>query len=152
MDTTAKAIELIQQGLYRDAAVLLASKVEEPLTSADCVVKHLLKYAVSTTEYFIVVTVDSGSNLINVHEVAKGNGNCVLVHPREVFRTAIMDNAVGIILAHNHPGGSMKPSDGDIELTKRMIDAGDVLKIPILDHIIVSGNEWISIKEMSESN
>jgi DNA repair protein RadC len=93
-------------------------------------------------EHVIVITLDTHATVIGVHTVTIGTANASLIHPREVFRPAILDNAAGILLAHNHPSGEATPSDSDIEATTRMYTAGAVLGIELVDHLII-GKEAI---------
>lgn len=88
-------------------------------------------------EYFMVLYFDTRNNLI-VDEVSVGTLNASLVHPREVFSKAILNNASHVIVAHNHPSGDPKPSNDDIVTTKRLVEAGRILGITVVDHIIVT--------------
>ncbi len=88
-------------------------------------------------ESFQIVALDSQHGAIGRHEVSRGILNASLVHPREVFRTAIALNAAALILVHNHPSGDPTPSPNDRAVTQQLIDAGRLLDIPVLDHIIV---------------
>jgi len=81
--------------------------------------------------------------------VSLGTLNSSLVHPREVFTRAVGERSAQIIIAHNHPSGIAEPSEDDITLTKRLIKAGDLLGIELIDHIIVADHLFISLKEKS---
>jgi len=96
------------------------------------------------TETFYVLFVSTRRRLIGIHVGATGTLDTLLVHPREVFRAAIIANAAAVILAHNHPSGDPTPSEGDVRFTRELIRAGQLLKIEVLDHIIV-GNPAIRI-------
>lgn len=89
-------------------------------------------------ECFVSVSLNGAHEILGFYIVSLGLANRALVHPREVFRNAIKDNATAVILAHNHPSGNLKPSIEDKDVTKRMKLAGDVLGIKVLDHLIVS--------------
>ncbi len=104
-------------------------------------------YGSQEQEHFIAVTLNGAHKIINTHVISKGLVNRTLVHPREVFRSAIKDNATAIIIAHNHPSGTLKPSPEDLSITDVITDAGDLLGIPVLDHIIFSYSGALSIKE-----
>ena len=80
-------------------------------------------------------------------EVSIGSLNASLVHPREVFMPAVGSAAASVILGHSHPSGDVSPSREDIELTRRMVQAGEIMGIEILDHIIVGAERFLSIKE-----
>lgn len=88
-------------------------------------------------EQFVVLTIDTKNRLIRRNMVALGTLNQTLVHPREVFRTAIIDSAAQIIVVHNHPSGDPSPSSNDIRITKKLIEAGRIIEIPVNDHVII---------------
>lgn len=90
-------------------------------------------------ESFYVISLSSRADVLGVEEVHRGTANAVEVHPREVFKSPILLGAAAIVVAHNHPSGSTLPSQDDIDLTKRMGDAGRLIGVPVLDHIIVGG-------------
>ena len=94
------------------------------VTSPDKVVSALKKYANKNQEYFLAITLDGDNNLIKIHEITVGIANRTLVHPREVFRPAIVDNDVAVVIAHNHPSGNIQPSTEDHTVTRRMKEAG----------------------------
>lgn len=99
-------------------------------------------------EYCIVISVDAKSKPVGVEIVSIGTLNATLIQAREVFKHAILCNAAGIIMLHNHPSGSVKPSEEDWMVTRRMQKAGELLGIEILDHIIVGeNNEYLSLAE-----
>jgi DNA repair protein RadC len=88
---------------------------------------------------------DSHYQVVYDEIISIGSLTSNVVHPREVFQPAISRGAVGIIIAHNHPSGSLEPSDADIEVTRQLIDAGKILGIDMLDHIIVTADGYKSI-------
>ncbi len=98
-------------------------------------------------EVFAVVTLNGAHEIIRYHEVTIGLANQTQMHPRECFLPAIKDVAVGVILAHNHPSGSCDPSTDDLLTTRRLVDAGHLLGIPVLDHLIVTATSHISLRE-----
>lgn len=99
-----------------------------------------------TKEYFIALHLDGKNRIICVDMVSSGSLNQSIVHPRETFKTALLSSAAAIILMHNHPTGDPTPSPEDIEITKRLKEAGDILGIRILDHIII-GSTYYSFTE-----
>jgi DNA repair protein RadC len=100
-------------------------------------------------ESFVVMFLDTRHRLIvPPYTVSVGNLNASLVHPRETFRQAIHHNSAAVIVAHNHPSGNPKPSSDDIELTKRLDQAGEILGIAVLDHVVVGSESHISIREL----
>lgn len=96
-------------------------------------------------ECFQVLTLNTKHKLISRNMITLGLVNASLVHPREIFRQAILDNAAAIILVHNHPSGDTTPSAEDIRITKQLIDAGRIVDIKVLDHIII-GDESSSMR------
>ena len=99
-------------------------------------------------EQVIVCCLDNKNQPVSVNIVSMGTVNSSLVHPREVFKTAVLSNAASIILFHNHPSGDPEPSQEDINITDRIKEAGKILCIELLDHIIIgSENRFISFKE-----
>lgn len=98
-------------------------------------------------EYFIVISLNGAHEVIKSRVVSIGILNRTLIHPREVFCDPLKDRAASIILAHNHPSGNLDPSSEDIEVTKRLKEAGDILGISILDHIIFSSRNYLSFAE-----
>lgn len=98
-------------------------------------------------EVFIVLLLNSANQIIEEVKVNEGTLNSALVHAREVFRKAILENAASVILLHNHPSGNTQPSEADKIMTRSLIKAGEYIQIPVLDHIIIAGNKYISFKE-----
>ena len=97
-------------------------------------------------EHFMVFFLDSRNQEIQREIISVGTLNASLVHPREVFEPAIKHSTAQIILAHNHPSGNTEPSDDDIKITDRLIDAGKILGIEVIDHVIVTKDAYKSIK------
>lgn len=95
-------------------------------------------------EEFLVLLLDIKNYMIGFNVVSVGTLNYVIVHPREVFKPAIISNAASIILAHNHPSGNPEPSDEDIRITKKLKDAGELLGIDVLDHVIIGDRDYFS--------
>lgn len=98
-------------------------------------------------EFFCVLNLKSNNQVINMNVVSVGTLNTALAHPREVFKSAVLSNAAGIILLHNHPSGNCSPSLEDHSITKRMQAAGKIMGIPVMDHVIVAGNDYYSFLE-----
>jgi DNA repair protein RadC len=97
-------------------------------------------------EYMYMVCVNTKNRVIGVFEISHGTVNSSLVNAREVFQKALLANAVSIILMHNHPSGDVAPSKEDIDVTKRLMEAGKILGVQVLDHLII-GDAWVSLKE-----
>jgi DNA repair protein RadC len=90
-----------------------------------------------TKEHFVLLCLDTRNNLI-IDNISIGTLNASLVHPREVFRKAILNNSSHVVIAHNHPSGDPTPSQEDIATTKRLVEAGKVLGITVVDHLVVA--------------
>ena len=123
-------------------------KNNKKISTAKDVFNELIEYTTKNQEHFILLTLDGAGHLINKRVVFKGTLNQSLVHPREVFADAIADRSAAIIIAHNHPSGSLEPSDADIKITKQLSEVADIVGIDLIDHIIVSKNGYFSfVKE-----
>jgi DNA repair protein RadC len=115
------------------------------ISDADDAVAQLSNIRDKKQEHFVVLTLDGANRLISNTVVFQGTLNQSLVHPREIFAKAIEDRAASIIVAHNHPSGSVEPSDDDMEITRKLKEAGRLLGIKVLEHIIVSKTAYKSI-------
>lgn len=102
-----------------------------------------LKY--EQQEHLVAITLDAMNHVIKVHDLSKGLVNQTPVHPREAFRDAIVDNAVSVIFAHNHPSSSLDPSQEDISITRVLCASGKILQIPVIDHIIIGKSGFTSL-------
>jgi len=110
--------------------------------------RHVLPYlACSRQEEFIVLTLDAKNRLIRHSAISKGTLTQTVIHPREIFRDAIRESGCSIIMSHNHPSGVLTPSDEDRAATRRLAKAGDIIGIPLLDHVIVCETGYLSMKE-----
>ena len=119
-------------------------KISDPETAAAYIMPRLFN---SEVEQFAVVSVNCKNHVIGFEVISKGSLNSSIVHPREVFNMAIVNHAAGIIIAHNHPSGVPEPSREDKDLTKTLFEAGKMLGIPILDHLIIGERIYYSFKE-----
>ena len=97
-------------------------------------------------EHFIVLLLNQKNGIIGINTVSVGNLSSSIVHPREVFKPAIVAGAASIIVAHNHPSGDPTPSSNDIYVTTRLKEAGDILGIAVLDHVIIGDGCYVSLK------
>lgn len=98
-------------------------------------------------ENFIVLSFNSRNKLINAEVSSIGTLTSSLVHPRETFKIAIRNHAAKILIAHNHPSGETNPSDDDIKITRRLVQAGELLGIEVIDHVIIGYDEFFSFKD-----
>ncbi|MDZ7765333.1 MAG: DNA repair protein RadC [Melioribacteraceae bacterium] len=98
-------------------------------------------------EKFYIICLSSSNRIIKHELLFVGTLNASLVHPREIFKTAIVNNAANVILLHNHPSGNTEPSNEDIKITQKIVEAGKMLDIQIFDHLILAGNKYTSFVE-----
>jgi DNA repair protein RadC len=107
-------------------------------------------YTDSPQEHFVAFLVDARHELVGMIEVSRGTIDASLVHPREVFRAAILANAAAILVAHNHPSGDIKSSSDDREVTRKLQSAGELIGIALLDHVIVGSGGYVALRENGE--
>ena len=117
------------------------------IKSAGCVGQFVEPMRHYSEEHFIAFHLDCKFHVIGFHEVSHGTLSASLVHPREVFKAALLANSYAIIVAHNHPGGSETPSKEDVQTTKQLIEAGELLGVHVLDHVIVTASGLASLRE-----
>ena len=98
-------------------------------------------------EKFIVVCLNSANKIIKHETISVGNLNSSVVHPREIFKVAIDNSSASIILIHNHPSGNPEPSNEDIRITKKIVETGKIMDIPVFDHLIIAGETYTSFVE-----
>lgn len=98
-------------------------------------------------EHFRTVSLNTKNRVLGIDSVSVGSLNSSLVHPREVFKTPIRRSAAAVILAHNHPSGDPTPSQEDIQVTRRLVEAGQILGIDVLDHLVIGDGRFTSFKE-----
>lgn len=122
----------------------------EKLTSPTTVYNALFGYANKRQEHFLSLTLNAQHKIINIHVISIGTVNKTITHPRDVFYSAIQDNAVALIIAHNHPSGGLTPSMEDKAITTRLLKGADIIGIQILDHIIISKEGYYSFLESGE--
>ncbi len=101
-----------------------------------------------TKEVFRVVVLDTKNRVVKEQVISEGTLNASIVHPRDVFRIAVVHSAASVILLHNHPSGDPTPSQEDVSITKRLVEVGKIMEITVLDHIIIGGGKFISMKEL----
>ena len=111
------------------------------------VVAQLTDLRHNKKEHFVALYLNARNQLVHKETISMGTLNANLVHPREVFEPAVRYLAAQVVIAHNHPSGDPKPSDADLEITKRLAEAGKMMGIEVVDHIIVTKNSFLSFKE-----
>lgn len=132
------AFELIRRHLVRD---------HTPLRTQQDILDRLHDIRDKQQEYFVVLSLDGGQRLIALRTIAVGTLDTVIAHPREVFADAIADRAAAVVVAHNHPSDDPQPSHKDISLTQQLAAAGQLLGIPLRDHIIVCRGSHFSFRQ-----
>lgn len=110
------------------------------------VVREVTQIQEEACEVFGIITLNTKNQIAGVHVISRGSLNQAVVHPREVFKAALLNNAASIVCFHNHPSGIPDPSHEDIKLTERLIEAGKILGIEVLDHVIIGDLNDYSMK------
>jgi len=111
------------------------------------VVAQLTELRQNKKEHFVALYLNARNQLVHKETISMGTLNANLVHPREVFEPALKYSAASIMIAHNHPSGDSKPSEDDLEITKKLTEAGKMMGVEVLDHIIVTKNNYFSFKD-----
>lgn len=139
-------VQKITISLVREHTDDISKKMTTPeeIASLSLIDKELIN---CDREKFIVLHLSTKNQLISYEIVSIGNLNATIIHPREVFKSAILSNASSIIICHNHPSGIPEPSNDDMVITIRLKDAGELLGIELLDHIIFGYKSFYSFKE-----
>lgn len=143
---SAKACEIV--ACFELGKRILKGKKTSILLSPKDVWQRMEDIRGSKKEHFVVFYLDSRNQEIKREIISIGILNESLVHPREVFESAIKNNTASIIIAHNHPSGDLEPSQADIEVTKKLINVGKVLDIKIIDHVIVSADKYKNMADL----
>ncbi|CAA6805068.1 MAG: DNA repair protein RadC [uncultured Sulfurovum sp.] len=150
-----KLLKIHGLGLAKASQILSAielakrysSQSNKKISSAEDVYEELKVFSTKKQEYFLVITLDGASHIINTRTVFIGTLNQTLVHPREVFADAIADRAAGIIIAHNHPSGTLSASRADIQITERLEEVSKLVGIELLDHVILAKDGFYSFSD-----
>lgn len=138
-------IPIYKVSLVRDSSLPVDSHMIGSPTDACTILRAFIGEA--DREHFIVLLLDTRNRVIGINTVSIGHLNANVVHPREVMKPAILSNAAGLILCHNHPSGNPEPSQEDIGITERLKQAGELLGIPVMDHLILGESTFYSFKE-----
>ena len=141
-----KRVDIVSLKVVKESSVLYETrKITNPYDAYKLVKSFLID---SDREKFIVVCLDTKNQPVNIQVVSIGSLNSAIVHPREVFKIAILSNASSIICFHNHPSGNINPSGEDENITRRLKECGEILGIGLVDHIIVCDRDrYFSFKE-----
>ncbi|WP_457568412.1 RadC family protein [Desulfurobacterium sp.] len=122
-------------------------KSKRKINSPEAVADLLENLQNEKVEIFGILTLNSKGELINIHKITKGGSNFAHISPKEVFYPAVKDLATALILFHNHPSGHPEPSKEDIVITRRLVEAGSLLNVEIIDHVIIGKHNFFSFKE-----
>jgi len=141
----AKACEIL--ACFELGRRLLKGKISSLFLKPEDVWKELKDIRELKKEHFVIFYLDSRNQEIKREIISVGSLNASLVHPREVFEPAVKNLAAQVILAHNHPSGNPEPSRDDLEINRRLVEAGKILGIEVIDHIIVTVTGYLSFKE-----
>ncbi|WP_137743748.1 RadC family protein [Robertmurraya siralis] len=145
MVASAKRINIVSLKLVKESSLLYKERSVRSPEDGYRLLKLFLEE--KDREHFIVASLDTKNQPVSINVCHIGSLNASLVHPREVMKSAILSNAASIIVGHNHPSGMSEPSKEDIEVTKRLVEAGKIIGIDVIDHIIVGEDSFTSLKE-----
>lgn len=135
--------------LGRRALAARASRKSEAVSTPEQVVEIVRPLLVGRDrEHFLALALSTKNTLLRIIEVSIGSLNASIVHPRELFKECVMASAASVVVAHGHPSGDPTPSGADIQLTRRLVKAGDVLGIEVLDHVVIGGDEFASLRDL----
>ncbi|MBP1931464.1 RadC family protein [Ammoniphilus resinae] len=141
----AKRVNIVSLKMVRESSILYKERSVRSPEDAYKLVKEFL--ADADREVFVVTCLDTKNQPTAINICHVGSLNSSIVHPREVMKAAILSNSASILVAHNHPSSDPTPSKEDIEVTKRLMKAGEIIGIDVLDHLIVGNERFISLKE-----
>ncbi|WP_343287964.1 JAB domain-containing protein [Turicibacter bilis] len=145
MSNVTKRINIVSIKMVKESSFLYQTRTISSPKDAYEMIKEQLEGL--DREQFIIACLNTKNEPTNISVVSVGTLNKAIVHPREVFKTAILSNAAGIMAFHNHPSGETTPSQQDIQLTHRLVEAGELLGIKLLDHLIIGDGTFTSLKE-----
>ena len=145
MSNVAKRINIVSIKMVKESSFLYQTRQILSPNDAYEMIKEQLEGL--DREQFIIAYLNTKNEPTNISVVSVGSLNKAIVHPREVFKTAILSNAASIMAFHNHPSGETTPSQQDIQLTHRLYEAGELLGIKLLDHLIIGDGTFTSLKE-----
>jgi len=141
----AKRVNIVSLKMVRESSILYKERSVKSPEDAYHLFKSFLEEA--DREYFVVACLDTKNQPTAINICHVGSLNSSIVHPREVMKAAILANSASILVAHNHPSSDPTPSREDIEVTKRLQEAGKIIGIDVLDHIIIGEEKFVSLKE-----
>ena len=145
MSNVSKRINIVSIKMVKESSFLYQTRQILSPNDAYEMIKDQLQDL--DREQFMIACLNTKNEPTNISVVAVGTLNKAMVHPREVFKTAILSNAASIMAFHNHPSGNAEPSQQDLQLTNRLYEAGELLGIKLLDHLIIGDGSFTSLKE-----
>ncbi|WP_315080645.1 JAB domain-containing protein [uncultured Clostridium sp.] len=141
----AKRVNIVSLKVIKESSVLYSNRrISTPIEAVN-LLRNLLEDC--DREKMLVCCLNTKNEPTNISVVSIGSLNSSIVHPREVFKTAIVSNSASILIAHNHPSGNTTPSKEDINVTERIKKSGEIIGIKMIDHIIIGENSYTSLKE-----
>jgi DNA repair protein RadC len=146
MINTKTSINVYRLKMVRESSEVYEAAIKDPGTAYRMAL-DILELGEAAEENFCIICLNTKNKVVGLHTISIGSLNSSIVHPREVFKAACLNNASAIILLHNHPSGEPEPSHEDIETTQRLVSAGNIMGIKVLDHVIVGYGKYISMKE-----
>jgi len=141
----AKRVDIVRLQMLKESSMLYKHRVIRSPEDGYELIKQFLGDV--DREHFVVVCLDTKNQPTALNVCHVGSLNSSIVHPREVMKPAILSNAAGILIGHNHPSGNPEPSQEDINVTKRLKEVGEVMGIDLLDHIILGEDSFTSLRE-----
>ena len=147
MAESENGLDLVRIRMAPDRTLKTQEPVSTPIEAVDLITRE---FGDLDREVFMVLNLTCHLQAINLNICSMGTLNYTIVHPREVFKASILSNASAVLLIHNHPSGILEPSKEDIDLTERMVSAGKILGIDVLDHLIIGTKEkaYTSLREL----
>lgn len=145
MSNVTKRINIVSIKMVKESSFLYQTRQILSPNDAYEMIKEQLEGL--DREQFIIACLNTKNEPTNISVVSVGSLNKAIVHPREVFKTAILSNAASVMAFHNHPSGETTPSQQDIQLTNRLYEVGELLGIKLLDHLIIGDRTFTSLKE-----
>ncbi len=144
MDLKKYSVQLVKEECKRYTTI--DRKVNSPDKIADVLITAMNMDKLAQ-EIFVLLAFDTQKNLIGLFEVSRGTIDSTLVHPAEIFKRALLCNAHSIAIAHNHPGGGIAPSPEDVEVTSTIKRCGEMMGVPLIDHVIIGDDQYYSFLE-----
>lgn len=139
------SISIVSVKLVREKDAIYGAKTIRNPEELASIVKRFL--ADTDREVFLTVNFSTANTINSIHIVSIGSLDRAIVHPREVFKAAILSNASSIALVHSHPSGSLNPSLEDIDITRKLVKCGEILDIKVIDHMIIADDQYLSFAQ-----